>query len=89
MSSKKAVNSAVRRELVDYLKQAHGVSTRRAYRIAGISGSVYRYRPDTSRDDPVVGALQSATERYSAYGFSKLFKLLRRWGHGWNHKRVH
>jgi putative transposase len=24
-------------------------------------------------------------ERYPAYGFSKLFKILRRWGHPWNH----
>ena len=74
---------------MDYLKQAHGVSLRRACRIAGISDSVYRYRPDTSRDEPVIAALQSATERYPDYGFSKLFKVLQRWGHGWNHKRVH
>lgn len=37
----------------------------------------------------MIAALQDATERYPAYGFSKLFKVLRRWGHGWNHKRVH
>nr|WP_299244172.1 IS3 family transposase [uncultured Halomonas sp.] len=86
---KKAVKPAVRQELVDYLKQTHGVSLRRARRIAGISDSVYRYRSETSRDEPVIAALQSATERYPAYGFSKLFKVLRRWGHGWNHKRVH
>ena len=28
-------------------------------------------------------------ERYPAYGFGKLFKILRRWDHSWNHKRVH
>ncbi|UYF99505.1 IS3 family transposase [Halomonas sp. GD1P12] len=86
---KKAVKPAVRREWVDYLKQAHGVSIRRACRIAGISDSVYRYRPNTFRDEPVITVLQSATHRYPAYGFSKLFKALRRLGHGWNHKRVH
>lgn len=74
---------------MDYLKQAHGASIRGACRIAGTSDSVYGYRPDTSRDEPVIAALQSATERYPAYGFSKLFKVLRRWGHGWNLKRVH
>ena len=24
-----------------------------------------------------------------AYGFDKLLKILRRWGHGWNRKRIH
>jgi len=37
----------------------------------------------------VIAALQEAVERYPAYGFSKLFKILRRWGHPWNHKRVY
>ena len=30
-----------------------------------------------------------AVKRYPAYGFSKLFKILKRSGHGWNHKRVY
>ncbi len=58
-------------------------------RAVGISDSVYRYRPDTRKDEPVIRALQQAVERYPAYGFSKLFKILRRWGHQWNHKRVY
>ncbi len=33
-------------------------------------------------------ALQEAVERCPAYGFSKLFKVLRRLGHSWNHKCV-
>ncbi|MDR7088638.1 transposase InsO family protein [Cellvibrio fibrivorans] len=41
------------------------------------------------RDDPVIAALQTASEQYPAYGFSKLLKILRRRGHYWNHKRVH
>lgn len=65
------------------------MSLRRACRLVGISDSVYRYRPDTRRDDPVIAELLSAAERYPAHGFSKLFKMLRRWGHPWNHKRVH
>lgn len=55
----------------------------------GISDSVYRYQPDTTRDDAVIAGLQQAVEQYPAFGFSLLFKILRRWGHGWNHKRVH
>jgi putative transposase len=65
------------------------VSQRRACRVVGISESVYRYQPDAHRDDKVIMTLQEAVERYPAYGFSKLFKILRRWGHSWNHKRVY
>ena len=79
----------VRRELVDYAKQSYGVSQRRACRVVGISDSVYRYQPDAHRDDEVIARLQEAVERYPAYGFSKQFKILRRWGHPWNHKRVY
>lgn len=57
--------------------------------MVGISDSVYRYQPDPHRNDEVIMTLQAAVERYPAYGFSKLFKVLRRWGHGWNHKRVY
>ncbi|GAL42916.1 putative transposase, partial [Citrobacter freundii ATCC 8090 = MTCC 1658 = NBRC 12681] len=28
-------------------------------------------------------------ERYPRYGFPKLFQVLRRQGHPWNHKRIH
>ena len=52
-----------------------------------ISDSVYRYRPELHRDDEVISKLQEAVERYPAYG--KLFKILQRLGHHWNHKRVY
>ena len=71
------------------MKEEHKVSTRRACRIIGISGSVYRYQPDTKRNDDVIAALQQAVEKYPAYGFPKLFKILKLWGHRFNHKRVH
>ncbi|MCP0913331.1 MULTISPECIES: IS3 family transposase [Legionella] len=86
---KKAVKPAVRRELADYAVNTHAVSLRRACRVVGISDSVYRYKPDKQRDDNVILALQVTSERYPAYGFSKLLKVLRRQGHSWNHKRVH
>ena len=50
-----------------------------ACRVVGISDSVYRYQPDKARDDKVIAKLQEAVERYPAYGFSKLFKILKRW----------
>lgn len=74
---------------MNYVREAHGVSIRRACRVVGISCSVYRYKPDTSRDDEVIAVLQLAVERYPAHGFGKLYKIIRRWGHVFNHKRVH
>jgi putative transposase len=69
--------------------RTHGASQRLACRVVGLSRTVYRYRPDTRRDDAVIAALQAVVERYPAYGFSKLFKVLRRQGCTWNHKRVY
>ncbi|WP_410702662.1 IS3 family transposase, partial [Citrobacter braakii] len=43
----------------------------------------------TTRDEPVIVALQAVAERYPRYGFPKLFQVLRRQGHPWNHKRIH
>lgn len=60
-----------------------------ACRAVGISDSVYRYKPNAHGDDPVTLKLQEAVERYPAYGFSKLLRILLRWGHMWNHKRVY
>ena len=64
MLIKKAVNPAVRRELVDYAKTAYPVSLRRACRVVGIRDSVYRYQPNTARDDAVIAGLQPVVEKY-------------------------
>lgn len=75
--------------LVNDIQHSYPISLRRACRIVGISDSTYRYRPDINRDEPVIAALIQANERYPVYGFGLLFKILRRWGHQWNHKRIH
>ena len=36
----------------------------------------------------MIEAIQSVVGRYPAYGFSKVFTVLRRGGRPWNHKRV-
>lgn len=74
---------------MDYVRTVHEISLRRACKLVGISDSVYRYKPDVSKDEPVITAIQETAEKYPVYGFGKLFKVLRRQGHGWNHKRVH
>ncbi|WP_404826320.1 IS3 family transposase, partial [Pluralibacter gergoviae] len=86
---KKPLTPAIKRELVGYLNSAYSMSIRQACRTLLLSRSVYFYQPDTRRDEPVIQALTEQAERYPRYGFKKLFRILRRQGHVWNHKRVH
>ena len=75
--------------MVDHARQEHGLSIRSACSAVRISRSVYHYQPDGSKDDAVISAIQEIAERYPAYGFGKVFAVLRRSGHPWNHKRVY
>jgi putative transposase len=70
------------------LVEEHGWSERRACAAGGLSRSVVRYRSRPDKDDPVITVLQELVERFEDRGFGKLFKLIRRRGHRWNHKRV-
>nr|WP_275691292.1 IS3 family transposase [Klebsiella pneumoniae] len=86
---KKPLKPAIKRELVSYLTAQFAMSLRQTCRILSLSRTVFRYQPDTQRDEPVIMALTVAAERYPRYGFKKLFQVLRRQGKSWNHKRVH
>lgn len=79
----------MKRQLVDYAMQEHGLSQRAACEIVDISRSVYHYRPDTRKDIPVIEAIQGVVEESPGWGFPKIFKTLRRRGYPWNHKRVY
>jgi putative transposase len=67
---------------------AHGASERRACRVVGVSRSVKRYEPKPRDDSEVIDALGELAERHPRFGFRKLFILLRKAGHPWNHKKV-
>ena len=75
--------------MVDFARSAHGMSIRGACQVFSISRTVYCYQPDETRDEPVIKVLQELAERYPRYGFGKMFPILRRHGHKWNHKRVY
>ncbi|MBZ3655518.1 hypothetical protein JS565_01130 [Salmonella enterica subsp. enterica serovar Senftenberg] len=68
----KALKPAFKRELVTHLITTFGLSIRQACRSLNLSRTVYHYRPDTTRDEPVIVALQAVAERYPRYGFPKL-----------------
>ncbi|MCB9472805.1 MAG: IS3 family transposase [Candidatus Delongbacteria bacterium] len=86
---KKALNPAARRELVQNLMIDPGSSERRACRVVGLPRSVAQYQPNPDRDRNVIDCLIDLVERFPRYGFRKLFKVLRREGNSFNHKRVH
>lgn len=86
---KKALKPAFKRKLVAHLITTFGLSIRQACRSLNLSRTVHHYRPDTTRDEPVIVALQAVAGRYPRYGFPKLYQVLRRQGHPWNHKRIH
>ncbi len=79
----------IKRELARYLISQFTMSTRQACRTLSLSRTVFFYKPDTRRNDVVIEALTELAERYPRYGFKKLFQVIRRQGHVWNHKRVH
>ncbi len=65
------------------------MSIRSACDVVRLSRSVYRYQPDPGKDDWVIAEIQAIVKRCPAYGFNKVFTVLRRAGHLWNHKRVY
>lgn len=67
----KALKTAFKCELVTHLITTFGLRLRQAYRSLNLSRTVYHFRPDTTRDEPVIVTLQAVAERYPRYGFPK------------------
>jgi putative transposase len=80
---------AAKRELVAVLQTEHGLSERPACEAIGLQRSVYDHEPRPNADGPIVKLLLELAWQRPQQGFGKLFKRLRRQGHGWNHKRVY
>ena len=79
---------SARRELADYATTVHKASERRACRLLRLSRSVRRYQAKRPDDGPIIDALTELVDKHPRFGFRKLFVLLRKFGHPWNHKRV-
>ncbi len=69
--------------------QQQGLSQRAACRAVALSRSVLAYQRREQDDEVIIAVLQELAERFPDRGFSKYYKLIRRRGHDWNHKRVH
>ena len=54
----------------------------------GLSRSVNCYEPKRRDDTEIMKALTALVERHPRFGFRKLFVLIRKAAHPWNHKRV-
>lgn len=81
--------TAEKRAAVTYLTSAHEMSERRSCKTVRLSRSAYRYRRKANADGELQAALGELAARYPEMGFGKYYRMLRRAGRGWNHKRVH
>jgi putative transposase len=83
------VKPAARREVVGYLKQAFGMSERRACDVAAICRATHRYRARRREPPELRATLVSLAREKPKYGYRFLHRMLRRRGFAVNHKRVY
>ena len=71
--------------------QTHELAVVRACRSVGLSKSAYYELPIdwVSRDRELIEALRSLADSHPRRGFWKYYKMLRRAGRTWNHKRLY
>lgn len=71
------------------MRSEHGLSIRKACGAVSLSRSVYAYQPKVRNDGPVIEVLTSLADQHPRWGFGKMFQVIKRQKHGWNHKRVY
>jgi putative transposase len=54
-----------------------------------LSKSVYYYKQEIKDDSELIDLLSKYAEEHPGYGFWKMYKLLRKRGYLWNHKKVY
>ena len=78
-----------KRAVVSHLVSAHGLSQRRACRLAGFSLSSYQYRCRSHDDEALRARLKGLAAKRRRFGYRRLHVLLRREGWEVNHKKVY
>ncbi len=75
--------------MVEIISKEFHLSVRASCRAIKLDRSVFYYKPDLTKDEPVVKKISELVERYPRYGFPKLYHVMRREGYCWNHKRFY
>ena len=78
-----------KRAVVSQLVSAHGLSQRRACRLASFSLSSYQYRCRSHDDEALRARLKELAAKRRRFGYRRLHVLLRREGWDVNHKKVY
>lgn len=82
------VTPVARRHVVEYIKQTHTLSERRACKLSSLDRSSFRYKPKPDRNAELRVQLRELAEQRRKFGSPRLLVLLNREGHQINHKRV-
>ena len=85
----KVVRPAGKRKVVSHLVSAHGLSQRRACRLADLKLSTWQYKPRKQEREGLRQRLRDLAAERRRFGYRRLHVLLRREGWRVNHKAVH
>ena len=85
----KVVRPAGKRKVVSHLVSAHGLSQRRACRLADLKLSTWQYKPRKQEREGLGQRLRDLAAERRRFGYRRLHVLLRREGWRVNHKAVH
>jgi len=82
------VEPVARRHVVEYIKETHSLSERRACKLSSLPRSSFRYQPKPDHNAELRIRLRELAEKRRKFGSPRLHTLLRREGHQINHKRT-
>ena len=83
------VKPVVKRQVVDYIREEHILSTVRTCRLIGIPKSTFYYNAILPNDAPLRKALKDVAAKRRRWGYRRLMVILQREGFFDNHKRIY
>jgi putative transposase len=83
------VRPAVRRQAVEHVQEAFGLSERSACRALGFPRASHRYEPIRAEAPELVAKLRAVAHERPRFGYRRLHLMLRRAGLMVNHKRIY